>query len=150
MEHIAWVTEERDLLEEISESANKNAAAPTGKVTAEHLKDWLQFLSATELQNYEAYLEKLGLGSTPREERPLRAVAVGQNPDKLFMAGSEKSLPAFARDSTKRLMLTNLDRWLTAGEKMALTGFPVHKDCPHVWRATQIEDMDKPISSIYI
>ncbi|CAK9084514.1 unnamed protein product, partial [Durusdinium trenchii] len=111
MEHIAWVTEERDLLEEISESANKNAAAPTGKVTAEHLKDWLQFLSATELQNYEAYLEKLGLGSTPREERPLRAVAVGQNPDKLFMAGSEKSLPAFVgvqaalwiRDAQKEL-----------------------------------------------
>ena len=127
LDQIAWLRDESLLMEELMDSRNRNALS-SAEITPESLSDWTQFLSTSELKNYKAYLEHLGMANTAKEERAFRAVAISQNPEHVCMAGSPTTLPTFTKESTRRVMLTSLDRWLTAVEKMAITGFPVHQD----------------------
>lgn len=130
LKHVPWETDLNRLRDEVLDNANTNCGLSPQEISEANLDDWLQFLSEDELKNYNEYLQILGMTHTPKEDRTLRAVCVGQNPAKDFaMMGTELQLPTFTKDSTKRIMLTSLERWITASEKMAVTGFPSHQDC---------------------
>ncbi|CAK9072952.1 unnamed protein product [Durusdinium trenchii] len=127
----AWMTyeeNERDFRGEMIANRNANSTVAAHEVHSVNLSDWTPLLSDIEQKNYQQYLQSLGQDSLPRHEREIRGVCVGQDPVFMNMSGSPSKLPAFTTDSTKRIMLTDRDRWLTAAEKVAVTGFPVHKD----------------------
>ena len=131
MNDVAWESDPQELRDEINETYNRNSDTELKdlkELSDDDLLDWTQFLSKTELENYQEYLKVLGWDDLPKEERGVRAVALSQNPEKIFMAGTDDTLPTFTKDSTKRLMLTHLNRWVTSREKMAVTGFPVHEE----------------------
>lgn len=128
MEHVAWVTDPDDLCNEILDAYNRNSEVAPSVLTMDDLDDWMKYLSTDEKDNYKGYLKMLGFEGIPKNERSIRAVALSQDPDHIPMAGSNHTLPTFTKDSTKRIMLTHLDRWITASEKMAVTGFPVHQE----------------------
>lgn len=130
LKHVPWETDLNRLRDEVLDNANTNCGLSPQEISEADLDDWLRFLSEDELRNYNEYLQILGMTHTPKEDRTLRAVCVGQNPAKDYvMMGTELQLPTFTKDSTKRILLTSLDRWITASEKMAVTGFPSHQDC---------------------
>lgn len=129
LEHVAWETDLCALREEAIENSNQNCGLSHQQLLDADLSDWQKFLSTDERNNYKAYLEKLNMHELPKESRSLRAVCVSQDPKAGFtMMGNATQLPTFTKDSTKRIMLTSLDRWLTTSEKMAVTGFPCHQD----------------------
>ncbi len=125
MEDAVWLKDPKELRRELIESANIKCHLTEAQLEALDLGDWQHALSDTEKSNYKQYLSDLKMAES-KSERPLRAVCVGQNPEKRFMAGSETCFPAFTKSSTRRVMLTSHDRWLSAQEKMALYGWPVH------------------------
>eukprot|EP00438_Fugacium_kawagutii_P013977 Skav200728 [mRNA] locus=scaffold274:25283:38105:- [translate_table: standard] len=126
--HVAWEKSEQHLREEMLAIANEKCSLTEDQILAMDLSDWQPLLSEEERKKYAGYLNKLNMNDLPKEDRPVRAVCVAQNPEDRPMMGSATSLPSFTTDSTKRTMMTHLDRWLTAREKAALTGFPVHED----------------------
>ena len=124
----AWETSEDELRKEMVAIANQKSGLSADEILAMDISDWRPLLSEEERKKYIGYLEKLSMDHLPKHERAVRAVVVSQDPENFMMAGSETHLPAFTTDSTKRTMMTHLDRWLTAREKAAVTGFPVHED----------------------
>ena len=130
LEHVGWMTLEEnqcDLEKEMEEVRNQNSLLSVKDLNGKDPKDWKNLLSSKEFDNYTNYLKKLNQFDIPKESRTPRAVCVGQDPSYMDMSGSQKKLPAFTTDSTRRIKLTHLDRWLTAKEKMSVTGFPIHK-----------------------
>lgn len=125
---VAWVTDELALRDEALDGYNRNCELTAEQVASIDLKDWQPLLSKDERGNYDGYLKKLFMNHIEPSMRPTRMCCVGQDPTDWFMAGNSESLPTFTKDSTRRMMVTNLNRWLTAEEKMAVTGFPVHED----------------------
>ncbi|CAK9060774.1 unnamed protein product, partial [Durusdinium trenchii] len=131
LEDVAWMEAEsfpHELRQEMLENCNQNCALDRDKILHMDMSDWRVLLSSSEQANYRAYLKDLGQADLPKESRPIRAVCVSQDPSFINMGGSPEKLPAFTTDSTRRIMLTSKERWLTAAEKMAITGFPVHKE----------------------
>ena len=129
MDQVAWVTDSVSLRDEMEQNRNQNSSiTPEELMGMDVMASWLPLLSKDEQQKYQGYLEKLNLDKVPPNERPVRGVAVSQDPEEYCMWGSPKALPSFTKESTKRIMLTHMDRWLTSQEKAALTGFPCHKD----------------------
>ncbi|CAK9086423.1 unnamed protein product [Durusdinium trenchii] len=131
LQHVAWMNGpewEKDLRQEMVENRNQNSVMSAEEAKTMEMTDWTGLLSSNEQANYTKYLEHLGQLDQPKELRQIRAVCVSQDPEYMFMAGSEDKLPSFTTDSTRRIMLTHLNRWLSAKEKMSLAGFPVHKD----------------------
>lgn len=130
MGHVCWATDPKDILHEVQENYNKSCGLSLTEVSdifSNGDGDWLKLLSKTERDNYANYLEKLEMTDIPTMKREARGVCVAQNPDVVCMSGSAEALPAFTRESTKRIMMTNKDRWILALEKLAISGFPVHK-----------------------
>lgn len=130
MGHVCWATDPKDILHEVQENYNKSCGLSLTEVSdifSNGDGDWLKLLSKTERDNYANYLEKLEMTDIPTMKREARGVCVSQNPDVVCMSGSAEALPAFTRESTKRIMMTNKDRWILALEKLAISGFPVHK-----------------------
>lgn len=125
---VAWENSEQHLREEMVAIANQKCSLTEDQILSMDLSDWRPLLSEEEQKKYLGYLKKLEMDHLPKEDRSIRAVCVAQDPEDRPMMGSPTSLPSFTTDSTKRTMMTHLDRWLTAREKAALTGFPVHKD----------------------
>lgn len=125
---VAWEKSEKHLREEMVAIANQKCSLTEAQILSMDLSDWQPLLSEEERKKYAGYLEKLHMENIAKEDRPIRAVCVAQDPKERPMLGSSTSLPSFTTDSTKRTMMTHLDRWLTAREKAALTGFPVHED----------------------
>ena len=82
------------LKKEMRECANTNSTATLESIEAMNPEsdDWLPLLSHEERQHYEKYLNQLGIDpNSPKFERVTRGVAVGQDPDVRFMAGSDDS-----------------------------------------------------------
>ncbi len=128
LDQVAWETNLVKLKWEMQDTANLNSPLSPQDIEEMSTDDWKPLLSDAERKKYDGYLKKLGMDDVPKEKRGIRAVCVGQDPERYCMAGSETKLPSFTCESTKRIMMTHLDRWLTAREKASLTGFPVHKD----------------------
>ena len=135
MRDITWLRDPIKLKGEMEQHANQNCL-----ISQEEIHDmdvnasWVPLLSKVEAEKYAEYLQKLKMDSIPTHERDVRGVAISQDPQDYCMWGSASTLPSFTTESTKRLMITHVDRWLCADEKMALTGFPVQKDCLCVWK----------------
>ena len=131
LQHVAWMNGpewEKDLRQEMVENRNQNSVMSAEEAKTMEMTDWTGLLSSNEQASYRKYLEHLGQLDQPKELRQIRAVCVSQDPEYMFMAGSEDKLPSFTTDSARRIMLTHLNRWLSAKEKMSLAGFLVHKD----------------------
>lgn len=129
MRDVAWVTDPWKLREEMLQNCNQNCGLSQSEIEKIDCTDnWLKLLSEEERTNYQGYLKRLGMEDQQPGDRLVRGVAVGQDHGEFPMMGNENQLPSFTKESTKRIMLTHLDRWLTAEEKLALTGFPVHQE----------------------
>lgn len=124
---VIWVTQEHDLRMEMQDSYNRNCELPLDKVASISLQDWTALLSQEERENYSGYLKRLDMADKEVQDRELCVVAVQQDPVAFPMQSRGGTLPAFTTDSTKRLMVTNRDRWMLAKEKLACFGFPVCK-----------------------
>lgn len=122
-----WITDPFELKREIEETYNTNCGVPASEVAHfDVFSDWSILLSEEERKNYRGYLEDLLMSDIHPSERHQRVVAVQQDPKHRPMISSPDGiLPAFTKDSTKRLMITNLNRWMLAKEKLAISGFPV-------------------------
>ncbi|CAK9030552.1 unnamed protein product [Durusdinium trenchii] len=125
---VIWVTQEHDLRMEMQDSYNRNCELPLDKVASISLQDWTALLSQEERENYSGYLKRLDMADKEVQDRELCVVAVQQDPVAFPMQSRGGTLPAFTTDSTKRLMVTNRDRWMLAKEKLACFGFPVCKE----------------------
>lgn len=146
MSDIAWQKDPMKLRDEMVQSCNQNCGISLDIIESMPVDGpWTELLSKDERNNYAAYLKNLEMDSLPAHERGVRGVAVSQDAIEYNMSGSFEQLPSFTRESTKRIMLTHLDRWLTVDEKLALTGFPVHEDQGGVLK---IFGRDPAISSI--
>ena len=128
MEHVAWVTDESILREEMLDSYNSKCNLSEEEIQKVDLKNWKPLLSQEEWNNYPGYLQKYYMNHLDPKIRPIRGMCVSQDPKFCCMAGSSETLPTFTKDSTRRVMMSNLDRWLTAYEKLAISGFPIHQD----------------------
>lgn len=129
MSEIAWQKDPLKLRNEMLQTCNQNCGISYETIESMPLDGpWTDLLSKDERDNFVAYLKNLGMDSLPAQERGIRGVAVSQDATDYNMSGSFEQLPSLTRESTKRVMLTHLDRWLTVDEKLALTGFPVHED----------------------
>ena len=94
LEDSLWLQDPYMLKKEMRECANTNSTATLESIEAMNPEsdDWLPLLSHEERQRYEKYLNQLGIDpSSPKFERVTRGVAVGQDPDVRFMAGSDDS-----------------------------------------------------------
>lgn len=122
-----WLDDPVHLREEMVQTANQNCFAEDPSTVP--LDDWLPLLSKDERDNLQKYLVKLNMSEVPLHERPLRVVALSQDPTHMPMMSTDAGVCcAFTASSTSRLMLTNQNRWMTAREKAAMCGFPVHED----------------------
>ena len=127
LQDAVWLKDPSLLRDELLDSANANCGLTLDQLQLMDLNDWRPALSQSEQEHYQKYLDGLEMPEN-LSERPLRGVCVSQNPDFIFMAGSNTSFPVFTKSSTRRVMLTSQNRWLSAIEKMALYGWPVHPD----------------------
>ena len=132
VEHTVWLDDPNLLREEMEQTANKNCGLDSLETVP--LDDWQSLLSENKMKNYQGYLSKLEMDDIPVSERPLRLVAVAQDPVERPMQSTPGGVCcAFTSSSTTRLMITNKNRWLTAIEKAAMFGFPVHEDWVGAW-----------------
>lgn len=124
-----WLEDPFLLREEMAATANRNCLCGQANIQKVGLEDWTQLLSKEESDNYSVYLKKLGMLEVPAAERELKAVAVTQDPEEFpFMSKDDGTCCAFTTSSTKRIMLTSKNRWLSAVEKLAMAGLPVSQD----------------------
>eukprot|EP00438_Fugacium_kawagutii_P002424 Skav227973 [mRNA] locus=scaffold3773:15813:17004:- [translate_table: standard] len=127
-EDILWVDDPVALRQEMEQSANKNSLTKPEDIPNVPFDDWTCLLSKDELDNYKQYLKKFGMADMDPKDRQHRCCAVQQDAEGWGMTSTEDGVCCgFTCRSTTRLMVTGLERWVTAMEKAAMAGFPVHE-----------------------
>lgn len=125
-----WVTDPVEFHREIEHTYNRNCGVePQDLKEFDTSGDWSVLLSKEEKNNFQGYLKKLEMVDLEPSQRSQRVVAVQQCPVQMpMMSNPDGVLCGFTTDSTKRLMITNLNRWMLALEKLAIAGFPVTQE----------------------
>lgn len=125
---ILWLDDPVALRQEMEHHTNKNAPTNPEDIASVPLDNWTTLLSEDELINYNQYLKQFKMEDIDPKDRPRRCCAVQQDAESRKMSSTEGGVCcAFTCGSTTRLMVTGLERWVTAMEKAGMAGFPVHE-----------------------